>query len=347
LIDCLDPALTGHTLVCYLSVLLGSNLQSAPAGKWIEVNADAPITARHEACFVMVNNPTVGRRAYLVGGRDIQDVDIYNPRNRTWTKGAPAPIELHHMQCVAVQGKLWIMAAWTGSYPREQNPTNAFVYDPATNTWATKTALPLARRRGSTAVVVSLDERKIYVSHGTIGGHETANYATALPFLDVYDIAADSWTPLSDSVPNPRDHTGGALINGRICVTGGRNGAEINWPPVAPTDCYNLTSGQWKVEAPIPQVRSGSSYGTTCNGQLMIAGGEGDGQAWQNVDVFDGTSWTTMSNLNVARHGSGLAVDCVCHQIHIASGSHSQGGGFETKSVETFFPSGSDTPCTA
>jgi N-acetylneuraminic acid mutarotase len=295
----------------------------------------------------MVNNPTVGQRAYLVGGRGMKNTNIYDPRNRTWSVGATTPKELHHMQCVAAQGKLWIMAPWTGAYPQETNTPNAYVYDPATNTWATKTALPLGRRRGSAAAVVSLDESKIYVSHGTTGGHETANFSTTLPFLDVYDIATDSWKNLSDSAPNPRDHTGGALINGRICVAGGRNGAEINWPSIAQMDCYNLTSGQWKVEAPIPQVRAGSAYGVTCDGQLMIAGGEGDGQVWRNVDVFNGTSWTTIASLNVARHGTGLAVDCVCNQIHVASGSLSQGGGIETKSVETYFPSGSDTKCTA
>jgi hypothetical protein len=309
-------------------------------GKWVEVNALAPIDARHEACFVMV-----GRRAYLVGGRGNKNTNIYNPRDRTWSVGAKPPIELHHMQCVAAQGKLWIMAPWTGGYPQESNPPNAYMYDPATNTWQTKTALPLARRRGSTAVVVSLDERQIYVSHGTIGGHELSNFATARPFLDMYDIATDSWTPLPDA-PNPRDHTGGALINGRICVAGGRNGAEINWPDVPQTDCYDITAGKWKVEASIPQARSGSSYGTTCDGKLMIAGGEGS-KIYQNVDIFDGVSWTSIANLVVGRHGSGLAVDCACNQIHIASGATAPRGGPETKSVETYFPSGFDTPCTA
>jgi N-acetylneuraminic acid mutarotase len=249
-------------------------------GQWIQVNANAPIDPRHEACFVMVDNQAVGHRAYLIGGRGLKDTDIYNPSTRTWSKGANAPFELHHMQCVAAQDMVWIMAAWTGSYPRESNPSNAYVYDPATNTWQTRTALPLDRRRGSTAVVVSADERKIYVSHGTTGGHEQADFSTALGFLDVYDIATDSWTALSDSAPNPRDHTGGALIHGRICVAGGRNGGEIDWPRVAPTDCYDLATGQWTVEAPIPQVRSGSSYDLTCNGHLIVAGGEGGGQAW-------------------------------------------------------------------
>ena len=79
----------------------------------------------------------------------------------------------------------------------------------------------------------------------------------------------------------------------------------------------------------------------------MIAGGEGFGQAWKNVDVFDGSAWTTLDDLKVARHGSGLAVDCQCEQIHIASGSGSQGGNPELKSIETFFPNGEDVACTA
>jgi hypothetical protein len=36
-----------------------STQSTAAAGKWIKDNADAPITARYEALFVMVNNPTL------------------------------------------------------------------------------------------------------------------------------------------------------------------------------------------------------------------------------------------------------------------------------------------------
>jgi hypothetical protein len=167
--------------------------------------------------------------------------------------------------------------------------------------------------------------------------HETGNHAVSLGYLDVYDIATDSWTALSDDAPNPRDRTGGAMINGKICVAGGRNGGEIGWPAVAATDCYDLSSGTWSEEADIPQVRAGSSYGTTCDGKLMVAGGEGAGQAWNNVDIFDGATWASIDSLNVGRHGSGLAVDCVCNQIHIASGSVEQGGAPEVTSMESYF----------
>jgi N-acetylneuraminic acid mutarotase len=201
-------------------------------------------------CFHIIDTPGIGRRVYLVGGLGTKDLDIYNPFNRTWSKGKPVPITLHHVQCVVTQGKLWLVAAWMGGYPQEKNVNATYVYDPATNSWATKSALPVERRRGSAAAMLSPDGTKIYVSHGTTGGHET--FATSLPYLDEYEIATDTWTALSSNAPNPRDHTGGAMVNGLICVAGGRNGGEINWPMVAPTDCFNLTSKQWKSKIQCP-----------------------------------------------------------------------------------------------
>ena len=99
------------------------------------------------------------------------------------------------------------------------------------------------------------------------------------------------------------------MIGGRLCVAAGRNGGLDKWPTVGETDCYNFETGEWEVEASIPQERAGSAYGTTCDGKLMVAGGEGSGQAWNNVDVFDGKTWETIDSLNVQRHGTGLAVE--------------------------------------
>jgi hypothetical protein len=120
---------------------------------------------------------------------------------------------------------------------------------------------------------------------------------------------------------------------------------------VLPTDCFDIQTNTWSVEANIPQGRAGSSYGRTCDGKyLIVAGGEGFGQAWDNVEAFDGTSWIAWDSLNIGRHGSGLAVDCTpnspCrNQVHIASGAAGQGGGREITSVETYFPNGVVTTC--
>jgi hypothetical protein len=317
---------------------------SGGVGKWVEIDANANIEARHEACFVMVTNKQLlhGRVAVLIGGRGDKRTDLFDPVTRQWSAAPAPPAQLHHMQCVAAQGKVWIMAAWTDWYPKETNAEHVYVFDPVTNSWSTKTALPEPRRRGAAAVMVAPDERTIYVSHGNNGGHETGDHAVSLPYLDAYDIGTDSWTALSDNAPHPRDHTGGAVLdNGRrLCVGGGRNGGELNWPDVAPTDCYDLTTGVWTVEASMPSPRAGSSYGVSCDGQyLLVAGGEGSGKAWNDVHAFDGQNWSKWASLNVGRHGSGLAVDCVCgNQIIIASGAAGQGGGPEITSVEIYFP---------
>lgn len=247
---------------------------------------------------------------------------------------------------VAIRGKIWIVAAWTGGYPREDNAPFMYVYDPDIDSWETRTPLPEDRRRGSAAIVVDENEEFIYVSHGNNGGHETKDFAKSFGYLDVYDIEKDEWSiPDGGDAPNPRDHACGAMVGGRLCVAAGRNGGEKGWPVVATTDCYNFDTKQWEEEAAIPIPRGGSSCGTSCDGKLIVAGGEGNGQAYNNVHVFDGKTWEEIDSLNVQRHGSGLAVDCVCNQIHIASGASTQGGGSEIASLETYFPDGVDVRC--
>jgi len=200
--------------------------------------------------------------------------------------------------------------------------------------------MPEHRRRGSAAIVV--DGTKLWVSHGNRGGHETDSFATSYGWIDYYDTVTKMWvmgdTAGFPDAPNPRDHTGGGLINGRICVSGGRNGGEVDWPTVSPTDCFNPANNTWTVEANIPMDRSGASYGTSCDGRLMIAGGESD--LTNRVDIFDGTTWESFDNgLNQARHGTGLAVDCQRNLIYIASGSPENRAG-RTKSLEIYYPNG-------
>jgi hypothetical protein len=294
--------------------------------------------ARVEACFVMV-----GTLAYLIGGRGINPVDVYNPYTQTWTARTGPGLELHHMQCVPVGEKIWIVSSWTGSYPYEVNVPDIYIYDTVDNSWSTKPGLPENRRRGGAAAVLFNDE--IYVSHGNRGGH--GSHAESLAWLDKYNIATDSWTNMTDA-PNPRDHTGGAIVNGMLCVAGGRDGGadDNNFfdAVVVETDCYNFATGQWEVKASLPQGRAASGYGTTCDGKMMLAGGEGFDRAWPNVDIFDGSTWTSAPDMVESRHGTGIAISCECNQVHIASGSITQAETL-TASTETLFPLGIDEVC--
>jgi len=46
------------------------------------------------------------KKIYLLGGRRIQPADIYDPATRTWTLGAPPPVEVHHFQPVVWENKI-------------------------------------------------------------------------------------------------------------------------------------------------------------------------------------------------------------------------------------------------
>ena len=63
---------------------------------WKILETKGEPSARHENSFVESKG-----KFYLLGGRGIKPVDIYDPETNTWTKGAAPPIEIHHFQAVS------------------------------------------------------------------------------------------------------------------------------------------------------------------------------------------------------------------------------------------------------
>lgn len=154
---------------------------------------------------------------------------------------------------------IWIVAAWTGrdSNQFEDGLASILVYDPARDTWDTtsRAGLPESRRRGGAAVVA--DGTDIYVMFGNQGGHGPG---TSVAWADKYDTILDTWSELPDGTYR-RDHTGGGLIGGRICVAGGRITNMGLSATVLPTECYDPETTSWSIEADIPgRGSSGSLY---------------------------------------------------------------------------------------
>lgn len=276
-------------------------------------------------------------KAYLLGGRGNRPVNVLDLNTNTWSSASYPPEEIHHFQAVYQGGLVWIPVSWKGEYPYEKNVDKFYVYDTAADKWYTKTPLPENRRRGSAAV--AFHAGKLYVAMGNIGGH--GEHAETLGWLDEYDPATDTWKSDFPAAPNPRDHTGGGIVNGRFCVAGGRNGGVASFftTPVVETNCFNFGTSKWETEASIPDGRAGSSYGVDCYGRLVVAGGEGKGSAYSRVDYFDGNNWKSPTYMSHARHGSGVAVgNCKCGNLYVASGGGTQGGSNELTSTEIYAP---------
>lgn len=303
------------------------------------------LVKRHEACAVMVNGEVV-----LIGGRGInKPTSIFNPKTQTWRKGkGPGPgVEIHHFQCLEADGKLWAVSSWTGKFPFEKNNNKIYVYDVKKDQWSTRKGMPSGRNRGSGAAVRRGDI--IYVVAGNRGGHGA--HATSLTWMDAYNFKTDTW--LTKKYPNmpgdARDHVGGALVNDELCVAGGRDGGTKQFFNAVKTStyCFNFKQFKWSKRGDFPQGRAGAMTATTCDGKMMIAGGEGFGQAFDRVDVFNGQKWTKAPSLKEARHGSGLAIaQCnKCGHIFIPSGSGRQGGSPELLTTEEWIPKGTPVKC--
>lgn len=314
-----------------------------PVWKNIAANVKGNPVRRADACFVMVQG-----KGYLMGGRGKPfRTDIFNPKTRTWTTGAASPIEFHHATCVAFKFKVIVPTSWRGPFPSETQNKDVLVYDVLQDRWTTRPGLPERRRRGAAGAV--LFRSRIWVVGGARDGHGIGS--TTVGFFDSYDVKRLRWNTGLPDLPIARSHTGVVVVGGKLCVAGGRNVSVRNFysAVIVSTFCYDISKRMWmNMKAPMPMPRADGAYGRTCDGRMMVAGGEaGPVVASSRVDLFDGKSWSRGPDLEMGRHGTGLAVARCrnCGQIFIAAGQAGRESSMQLGSVEVYLPDGNDSIC--
>ena len=291
--------------------------------QWRQHKANTPPSARHENGFV-----TVGEHLYLVGGRGERPLDIFDPATGSWSQGAKPPFEIHHMQAIEYDEKLYVLGAMTGGFPEEPPLANILIYDPATDAWSEGPEIPADRRRGGSGVV--LHEGLIYVLGGNTRGHMSGY----VPWVDVFDPETGRWTQLPDA-PHSRDHFHAAVIDGHIYAAGGRTSShdtgESMSLTVARVDVYDIENQRWHtLEAPLPTERAGTAT-VAFNGLLVVLGGESISQveAHREVEAYNPETeeWVSLPPLPVGRHGTQATL--FNGELHIVVGSENRGGGPE------------------
>lgn len=298
---------------------------------WESVAEDGAAHARHESAFVEADG-----KFYLLGGRRIQPVDIFDPETGAWSEGKAPPFELHHFQAVNLHGLIYIVGAMTGKYPGETPVGNILIYDPAKDEWRLGAEIPENRRRGATGVVI--DEDRLYVVAGIRDGHRSG----WVPWLDEFNPTTGEWTVLPDA-PHARDHFHAVAIEGQIYAAGGRRSGSAK-PVFAGTvpevDVYDIETGEWSTLSPasnIPTQRAGT-MAVALDGRLVIMGGESGKQrpAHSEVEALDPTTlkWRKLPLLLGPRHGAQATV----HRgdIFIAGGNATRGGGNELVALEKY-----------
>jgi N-acetylneuraminic acid mutarotase len=292
------------------------------------------IIAREEHGYVHA-----GDKFYLIGGRDIDPVQEYNPANKSWTNKAKPPVEINHFQPVNLNGLIYVVAAMNGTFPHEVPLSRVYVYNAASNKWFTGAAIPSARRRGSAGAVVY--NNKIYV----IGGIKDGHWAGWVSWFDEYNPATNTWKALPNA-PHMRDHFQAVIIKNKLYLAGGRRSSESNGHlfdlTVPQVDVYDFTAGTWStlpVGSNLPIPRAGAAAVATDNKIIVIGGESNQTASHKESHALDVTtnSWTRLADLQKGRHGTEAIFSN--NGIYIASGAATHGGDFPLASQEVYFMS--------
>ena len=300
--------------------------------RWTALDTKGSPTGRHENSFIEYKG-----KFYLLGGRGINPVDVYDPKTNTWEAKSKSPIQIHHFQAVVYKDAIYLIGAMTGGYPKEPALENIWLYYPEKDKWVKGPKIPKERRRGGAGTVIY--NNKIHMACGIKVGHTsgTNNY------FDSYDLKTGEWKQLTDA-PHIRDHFPAIVVNDKMYCIGGRNssvhnadnfGAFFSATETA-VDYYDFKEEKWfTLKEPLP-IGTAAGALVSVDNKILYIGGEGtQAQAYNNTQCLDlkTEKWSQLSTLVTGRHGSGAVL--FDNSIYLPVGSSMKGGGNMT-SMEVF-----------
>jgi len=318
-------------LVLFVFSCIGYKQNNSRQKLWQQVTAldNSTLVARHEAAFVHV-----GKRFYLLGGRGIRPISIFDTKTKKWTLGAKPPIEFHHFQPIVYEKNIYIIGALTGKYPAETPVEYVYRYNTKTDTWIKGDSIPKNRLRGSTGNV--LKGSLVYLSCGISDGHRSGHKK----WLDSYNLKTGEWKILPDA-PRARDHFQAVESNDKIYVLAGRlsKAPKATFSEtIAEVDVFDIAKNKWStLKNNIPTQRAGN-IALSYDDAILVIGGESTNQikAHSEVEALSTKThkWKSYPSLIQGRHGTGAIL--FNNDIYIASGCGNRGGSPELNTMEKY-----------
>jgi N-acetylneuraminic acid mutarotase len=228
----------------------------------------------------------------------IQSVEAYDPVTDTWVRDLAEPTAKRFRCAAAALGGIIYLV---GGESREGDVCGLVVatveaYDPVSNTWTTKAAMPTARTQVS--LIADETSNKLYAIGGSNGSQGIPPFV-AMATVEIYDPDQDSWSALSD-MNTARTLPNLGLIGGKIYAAGGQDANHIGIDTV---EDYDLSTGQWTLHQSVSSIMPlrRLNPGTAVLGEkIYVAGGEDEDLTSDpgpkfTVQVYDPTtdSWST------------------------------------------------------
>lgn len=277
---------------------------------WEAAGADATIP-RFEA-----QGLTLDGKLYVFGGfyndriQATLQSDVYDPATNTWTRLTPLPEKLTHAG-QATDGRLiYLAGGFVGNHPGGSSH-KLWVYDVAANSWSEGPRMPAKRGGGA---LVHLGGALHYFG-GTFrpkGGDYVQDYGDHWVLqLDDQDAG---WT-MAASLPNPRNHIGGCVADGKIYAVGGQHLGDEESGNQGSVQVYDPATDEWTNAADLPFGRGHLTANTLeRNGRIIVVSGVMNGRkAVATIEVYDPATdkWSTLTPLPEPRQSgvSGIVGD--------------------------------------
>ena len=162
-----------------------------------------------------IQSVLIGEKIYVPGGQlatgqPTNVLEIYNPREDEWEKGASIPRPISAYAIATFEGQLYLFGGWDGQSALDV----VYVYDPVEDVWREGTQLPIARQD---AGAVALADKII-----VLGGRNTKGILndTQAYFPSRDSGGEDPWREYV-AMPEGRYNFGVASIYDTIYILGG------------------------------------------------------------------------------------------------------------------------------
>jgi N-acetylneuraminic acid mutarotase len=247
---------------------------------WIQKNK-MPLPAHHLAVTEYKGKLYVfGGGAQLEPGGPnwvpINNAWEYDPATDHWRALAPMPTARGAANAATVGDKIYVIGGasvhpgqkivgLSAQVPHRALGTNE-MYDPATNTWQSRSPMPTSRNHAAIGVV----NGKIYVLGGRLG----AVFVNASPtdVVEEYDPATDSWGFAKAKMSMPRSGTAYGSYGGRIYVAGGEYLDNQIVGTYRSVEAFDPAANEWTQLPPLAIPRHGLVGGIT-GSRFYVVGG--------------------------------------------------------------------------
>jgi N-acetylneuraminic acid mutarotase len=309
------------TLITFLLFVITScQVQEEPE----ETPVDSPWTRKSDMFSARSNAScsVVGDKIYVIGGfftsinntysSKLSMVEIYDPKEDSWTTGTPMSIARSTHGYAVVGTKIYVFGGTQG----EGRGKTVEVYETTTDTWTRLNDMAVSR--------IGLRAEAIGNRIFLMGGHEftfpnkTEEYSIdsdsltsrsnmnvervvfsssvidgkiyvigsrrfSEPDVEVYDPVADSWTIIT-APPVRLFSVATASLNGLLYSFGGIDLSRPNNNVLS----YNPTTNKWKIRTGMP-VKQNSMCAVSFKGKVYVIGGDNNiyGEYFSTVYEYD------------------------------------------------------------